>query len=134
MSFVAPNINGKRSVPTQVDIFEDSCYLFLREEVSGYLDADERCQQESRDFHLLDHLSELSTEYVTSRLDHRIRSDGLGQVMAWVGAQRSPDSRQGREIWNWISDGSEVDTIEWGRGQPNHYNQARLTECWNLAL
>ena len=29
-------------------------------------------------------------------------------MFAWVGAQRSPDSRRGKEIWNWISDGSEV--------------------------
>ena len=101
-------ICSKDAPVDEVDIFDDSCYIFTEGEVSGYDEADRRCQRESPDFHLLDKLTELSTDYVKARLESRIKAEGGPRSMfAWVGAQRSPDSRRGKEIWNWISDGSE---------------------------
>ena len=110
-----------RPLDDTVDVFRDACYLFLDEEASGFDAANQQCRAESPEFRLLDHIDQLSSKYVTSRLarDHKSKD----QIMAWIGAKRSPDSSFGREIWNWASDGAQVDEIEWGRGQPNNYNQ-----------
>jgi len=105
----------------RVEVFQDKCYLFLDQEVSGYESANAECQKNSDDFHLLDHLTELRTQYVTSRLDREHAAKG--QVMAWIGALRSEEASFGKELWSWTSDGSDVTEISWGKGQPNHYNK-----------
>ena len=75
----------------------------------------------------------MSTKYITSRLESdRLSKKNAGrfnrrQLMAWVGAKRSPQSTFKNEIWQWITatrkDDEIVAEIEWGRGQPNNYNQ-----------
>jgi hypothetical protein len=45
---------------------------------------------------------------------------GSTSLMAWVGAAR--ESNFGQEKWTWVN-GENVGRIEWGRGQPNNYNQ-----------
>ena len=40
-------ICSKEAPVDEVDIFDDSCYIFTEGEVSGYEEADRRCQRES---------------------------------------------------------------------------------------
>ena len=44
--------------------------------------------------------------------------------MLWLGAKRDPASTYNRELWNWVTGVAVPEgSIEWGRGQPNNYNQ-----------
>ena len=52
----------------------------------GYQEAEDRCQQEggsSREFHLLDHLTDLSTEYVTAVWNTYTPSWVELSILAW---------------------------------------------------
>ena len=140
----SPNVISSKSACsgsklTDVSVFQNACYTFLPDEISGYDEADAACRAATgahltgTNFHLLHHLDDLSTKYITSRLESErlhnkdIKNRNTPQLMAWVGAKRSPDSTRKNEIWQWITsngDGDDiVDSIEWGRGQPNNYNQ-----------
>ena len=102
-------------------VFRDSCYRFSGKEVS-YEDAGKECEKAG--YHIVDGLDDLATTFVTKRLEAAREEKGSGkkEMMAWIGAKRSEDSKFGNEIWDWISGGG-VDVIKWGRGQPNNYNQ-----------
>jgi hypothetical protein len=65
---------------------------------------------------LVDGLDDLTTSFVTKRLEGARDEKGSSkkEMMAWIGAKRSEDSKFGTEIWDWIS-GGKVDVIKWGR-------------------
>lgn len=103
----------------EVSVFQDACYHFVPEEVSGYDEAKALCEE--NESHLVADLDEFSLPYVTSRLQRKLDSKSdVQSLMAWIGAQR--EAGLGKEEWTWVT-GNTVETIEWGRGQPNNYNQ-----------
>jgi len=98
-------------------VFLDTCYSFTGKEID-YSDASQECKKIN--YHVVDHLDEVSTAYITKRLEtHRLL---LGfqkkEQMTWIGAQRWNESK----LWDWVS-GGKAENIKWGRGQPNNYNQ-----------
>ena len=97
-----------------LSVFQDVCYQFLPEEEAGYDEANSKCGETG--YHLVDNLNAQNTEYLTSRLERERESKGTGSMMAWVGALREAGK------WEWAS-GGRVENIDWGRGQPNNYNQ-----------
>ena len=58
-----------------VSVFQNSCYTFLPNKISGYEEADGACRAATgahltgTNYHLLNHLNDLSTKYITSRLE-----------------------------------------------------------------
>ena len=103
--------------PDDVSVFQNQCYHFLGEEVSGFESAKRKCQENK--FHLIADLDDESTNYLKSRLENE-EENHEGSLMAWVGAER--ESGFGNQNWNWVT-GTSVRDINWGRGQPNNYNQ-----------
>ncbi len=99
--------------PDELSVFQGSCYRFPDGEVSGFEAAEDKCA-EGRGQHLMAELDDRENKFVTSRLENTLDDN----IMAWVGARRE-DSR-----WQWVT-GVEVEdkAIDWGRGQPNNYNQ-----------
>ncbi len=103
-----------------------SCYRFLGEEVSGYSAANDRCEDVGPGYHLPAELDPSSTAYLVNRMERRRKNGGQGSkaVMLWLGAKRDPASTYNRELWNWVTGGRVAEgAIDWGRGQPNNYNQ-----------
>ena len=93
--------------------------------MAGYDNAAARCTEYDSDYHLLADFDPHAQSYLTSRLDAAAAAAGTGgsggtSLMAWVGAQR--ETNFGQERWAWVT-GERVGDIEWGRGQPNNYNQ-----------
>ncbi len=105
--------------PDQLAVFDNSCFHFLNEEISGFDEAASRCKEEG--YTLLDHLSESSTKFVTTKVDQD-REDASKSLMIWVGAARQRTSNFRGEEWRWEASGDPVDSIDWGKGQPNNYN------------
>jgi hypothetical protein len=102
-------------------VFKDACYRFSGKEV-GYEEAGKECDKSG--YHVVDGLDDLATSFVVRRLEaaREEKGDGKKELMAWIGARRSEDSKFGNEIWDWVT-GGRVGAIKWGRGQPNNYNQ-----------
>ena len=106
--------------PDQLAVFDNSCFHFLNEEISGFDEAVQKCQAE--DYSLLDHLTESSTKFVTTKVDQD-RSDSSKSYMIWLGANRQRTGNFRGEEWRWTNSEEPVEVIEWGKGQPNNYNQ-----------
>ena len=108
--------------PDESAVFGSSCFHFLPKEVSGFDDAEATCQAEGGDnFHLMGELDEAKVSFVSTRLERDLEdATGSQNIMIWIGAQR--ESNFGKETWTWTK-GGRVEEIEWGRGQPNNYNQ-----------
>ncbi len=107
------------SSPDETEYFHDSCYHFLPEETSGFEEAKEKC--EDKGYHLLDDLTDAKTKFVTNTLEQS-QADDSANIMVWVGAKRKRTSNFRGEEWRWTT-GEKVAKIDWGRGQPNNYNQ-----------
>ena len=118
---LAPSLCAHNVPDSEGSVYKDSCFRFSGKEI-GYEDAGKECQKSG--YHLADGLDDVTTKFVTKRLEALKEEKGTGkkETMAWIGARRSEDSKFGSEIWDWVS-GGRVETIKWGRGQPNNYNQ-----------
>ena len=119
-----------------VSVFQNSCYTFLPNKISGYEEADGACRAATgahltgTNYHLLNHLNDLSTKYITSRLEtdrlknKEVTSRSNPQLLVWVGAKRSSGSNLKDQIWEWIAtdnhNSDRVGGIDWGRGQPSN--------------
>ena len=90
---------------------------------SGYDEATSRCEEE--DYSLLDHLTPGSTKFVTSKVDQD--RTGSKSLMIWLGTQRQRTSNFRGEEWRWQSSKQKVASLDWAKGQPNNYNQARCS-------
>ena len=91
--------------------------------ISGYDEATSRCEEE--DYSLLDHLTPGSTKFVTSKVDQD--RTGSKSLMIWLGTQRQRTSNFRGEEWRWQSSKQKVASLDWAKGQPNNYNQARCS-------
>lgn len=110
-----------------LSVFQNACYNFLTEEVSGYDEAKSSCSDgsESSSLHLVADLTETKENYVTSRMKTQVGGSAAAGLMVWVGAKRDGAGGVfGQDSWRWVTgDAVDKDVIEWGRGQPNNYNQ-----------
>ena len=95
---------------------------------SGYDEATSRCEEE--DYSLLDHLTPGSTKFVTSKVDQD--RTGSKSLMIWLGTQRQRTSNFRGEEWRWQSSKQKVASLDWAKGQPNNYNQARCSNSKKL--
>lgn len=105
--------------PDDLAVFDDSCFHFLSTEVSGFEEATEKCAEEK--YALLNNLTDASKTFVTTKVDQE-RDDSSKSLMLWLGAKRHRTNFRGEE-WRWTETDGKVESIEWGRGQPNNYNQ-----------
>ena len=73
----------------------------------------------------MDHLTPGSTKFVTSKVDQD--RTGSKSLMIWLGTQRQRTSNFRGEEWRWQSSKQKVASLDWAKGQPNNYNQARCS-------
>ena len=106
--------------PDELAVFGSHCFHFLDKEVPGFDEAVETCENEN--YSLLDHLTEASTKFVTSIVEQDLESSSKS-LMIWLGTKRRRTSNFRGEEWQWTASGDKVTDIEWGKGQPNNYNQ-----------
>ncbi len=111
---------SQRLPPDEVAVFQDTCYHFVPGETAGYDEADAKCREFDGEYHLLAELDPHAVSYLSSSLEQRSPSSASSSLMTWVGARR--ESRFGQEKWTWVTS-EPVGEIDWGRGQPNNYNQ-----------
>ena len=90
----------------RVSVFDGSCFHFIKQEVSGFDEAVEKCESESAN--LLDDLTNSSTEFVTNKIESLHKDESTKSHMVWVGAQRERTSNFRGEVWKWKSSDEQV--------------------------
>ena len=104
--------------PDDLAVFDNSCFHFLPTEVSGFDEATDKCAEEK--YALLNNLTDATKTFLTSKIDQE--RDSSKSLMLWLGTKRHRTNFRGEE-WRWTETDNKVENIEWGRGQPNNYNQ-----------
>ncbi|CAB4068107.1 unnamed protein product [Lepeophtheirus salmonis] len=106
-------------------VFGDLCFDFSPGEITGYESAENACGDISPSYHLINSLTEQGIDFITSKVKRLNNVDEISNVpslMTWMGAYRKEDGSEG---WYW-STGDPIQIPEselnWGRGQPNNYN------------
>ena len=133
---LSPNAACSDTSLKDISVFQNSCFTFLPDKISGYDEADGACRAATgahltgSNYRLLHHINELSTKYITSRVEaERLKDKDLSsrnnpQVLVWVGAKRKDGSSFKDQSWQWITGengrNERVGKIDWGRGQPSN--------------